>query len=103
MIKMDKVLYYYDPNHGNCLRTMNLIDKSKYIINGAYGADEGKKGYWAAIAEKKKPFYHEGHKYNLEVNFSFKNKIKHQQIYYAYMANRKIKWQDGNTWLQLYA
>ena len=22
---------------------------------------------------------------------------------YAYMANRKIKWQDGNTWLQLYA
>lgn len=100
---MNKVLCYYDPKHGHCLRTMNMIDSNKYIINGAYGSDEGKKGYWAAIAEKKKLFYHDGRKYNLEVNFSFKHKIKHQQIYYAYMANRKIKWQDGNTWLQLYS
>ena len=30
-------------------------------------------------------------------------KIKHNQVYYAYMTNRKIKWQDGNIWLQLYA
>ena len=100
---MDNILFFFDPNHGNCLRTMNLIDKHKYIINGAYGADEGKKGHWAAIAEKKKPFYHNGSKYNLEVNFSLKHKITHKQIYFAYMANRKIKWQDGNTWLQMYA
>jgi hypothetical protein len=100
---MDKSLYFYDPNHGNCLRIVNKVDKNVYIINGAYGNDEGKSGYWAAMAEKKKIFKYKGQKYNLEVNFFMKKKITHKQVYYAYMANRKIKWQDGNTWLQLYA
>lgn len=99
---MDQTLHFYDPNHGHCLRTMNRVDTHTYIINGAYGADEGRRGHWAAVATKKKPFIHNGHKYNLEVNFSFKHKITHTPIYYAYMGHRKIKWQDGNTWLQLY-
>lgn len=101
--QMDRTLFYYDPNHGNCLRTMNKVDTKTFVINGAYGADEGKKGYWAAVAEKKRPFVYKGQTYNLEVNFSFKNKLNHKQIYYAYMVHRKILWQDGNTWLQLYA
>ena len=100
---MDKSLYYYDPKHGNCLRIMNKVDTNIYIINGAYGSDEGKNGYWAATAEKKKNFYYKGDKYNLVVNFFLKKKIIHKQIYYAYMSARKIKWQDGNTWIQLYA
>ena len=100
---MNKSLYFYDPNHGNCLRIVNKVDKDTYIINGAYGSDEGKKGYWAAITKKIKKTYYNGKKYNLKVDFSMKKKINHQQIYYAYMAHRKIKWQDGNTWLQLYA
>ena len=100
---MNKSLYFYDPNHGNCLRIVNKVDKNVYIINGAYGNDEGKEGYWAAMAERKKVFHYKGEKYNLEVNFFMKKKRAHKQVYYAYMANRKIKWQDGNTWLQLYA
>ena len=100
---MDKSLYFYDPNHGNCLRIVNKVDKDTYIINGAYGSDEGKKGYWAAIAKRKKIFNYKGEKYNLEVNFFMKKKITHQQKYYAYIYRRKIKWQDGNVWLQLYA
>ena len=53
---MNRSLYFYDPNHGNCLRIMNKVDKNMYIINGAYGNDENKQGYWAATAEKKKYF-----------------------------------------------
>ena len=41
---MKDSLYYYDPNHGGCLRVMNQLDDKTYIINGAYGSDEGKKG-----------------------------------------------------------
>jgi hypothetical protein len=100
---MNESLYYYDPNHGNCLRIMNKVDKNNYIINGAYGSDEGKNGYWVAKAEKKKIFYLEGIKYNLEVNFFMKKKRTHGPILFAYMTGREIKWQDGNRWLQLYA
>jgi hypothetical protein len=32
---MNSKLYFFDPNHGGCLRIMNKI-------NGAYGYDEGK-------------------------------------------------------------
>ena len=63
---MNKSLYFYDPNHGNCLRIVNKVDKDTYIINGAYGSDEGKKGYWAAIAKKIKKTYYNGKKYNLK-------------------------------------
>ena len=100
---MDSKLYFYDPNHGNCLRIMNKIDKDTHIINGAYGVDEGKKGFWAATAKEIKPFIKDGKKYNLKIDFSMKKKIKHEKIYYAYFHNREINWQDGNTWLQLYA
>ena len=43
---------FYDPNHGGCLRTMRKIDNNYYVINGAYGSDEGGKGYWVAFATK---------------------------------------------------
>lgn len=102
--KMEKSLYYYyDPNHGGCLRIVNKTDRNNYIIKGAYGSDEGKKGSWMATAEKKPVFEHKGEKYNLIVDFSMKKIKNHGPIYYAYIANRKIKWQDGNVWLQMYA
>lgn len=95
---MKDILFFYDPKHGNCLRTISKIDKDLYIINGAYGSDEGKKGHWAAIAKKTN-----NKKWNLEVNFLYKKIIKHKPIYLANWKNRKINWEDGNTWLQLYA
>ena len=95
--------YFYDPNHGGCLRVMNKVDKDTYIINGAYGSDEGGKGYWAAIATKVKKENYKNKPFNLLVNFQYKKKIKHAQVYHAYWTGREIKWEDGNTWLQLYA
>ena len=94
--------YFYDPNHGNCLRILHQIDSHTYIINGGYGSDEGKKGHWAAVLQKKSPFQYKGATYNCSIDFSMKKKRHHQPIYHAHWANRKIKWQDGNTWLQLY-
>ena len=100
---MDKTLHYYDPNHGGCLRIVNLIGKNKYVIKGAYGSDEGKKGYWIAYAEKKPNFNYKGDTYNLVVDFSEKKIKTHGPIYNAYMSNRKIKWQDGNIWELMYS
>ncbi len=96
------VYYFYDPNHGNCLRIMYKINKNKYIIHGGYGSDEGKKGNWTAFLEKKPTFSKFGKKFNCVIDFSQKKKLKHDKIYYAYWSNRKIHWQDGNTWLQMY-
>ena len=100
---MDKTLHYYDPNHGGCLRIVNLIGRNKYVIKGAYGSDEGKKGYWIAYAEKKPKFNYKGETYNLVVDFSEKKIKTHGPIYNAYMGNRKIKWQDGNVWELMYS
>lgn len=99
---MDKSLYYFDPKHGGCLRIMNKTDKDSYIINGPYGSDENKEGYWAADARKTKLFEHKGKKYNLIVDFSMKSEKIHKNIYYARMKGREIHWQDGNTWYQMY-
>ena len=52
---MEKNLYYYyDPNHGGCLRIVNKTDRNNYIIKGAYGSDEGKKGSWVAALRASK-------------------------------------------------
>lgn len=99
---MKDSLYYYDPNHGGCLRVMHQIDENTYVINGAYGSDEGKKGYWAAIAKKINKTI-DGKRYNLEIDFEMKKILTHKRIYYANMKNRKIHWCDGNTWIQMYA
>ena len=98
---MNSKLYFFDPNHGGCLRIMNKINEDTYIINGAYGVDEGKKGYWAATA-KEGNYNYKGRKYNFKVDFSMKEKKVHGNIYYALFNKRKIQWQDGNTWIQMY-
>ena len=35
-------------------------------MNGAYGVDEGKKGYWASTA-KERNYNYRGRKYNLSI------------------------------------
>ena len=66
--------YFYDPNHGNCLRILHQIDSHTYIINGGYGSDEGKKGHWAAVLQKKSPFQYKGETYNSTIDFSMKKR-----------------------------
>jgi hypothetical protein len=99
---MSDKYYFYDPKHGNCLRVLYKNDKNTYIINGGYGNDEGKKGYWAAILHKKSNFQYKEDTYNCSIDFSMKKRKNHKNIYHAYWSDRKIKWQDGNTWIQLY-
>lgn len=94
---------FYDPNHGGCLRTMRKIDNNYYVINGAYGSDEGGKGYWVAFATKSITKNYKNFKYNLVVDFANKKKITHKVKYHAHWIGRKIHWEDGNTWLELYA
>ena len=98
---MNDTLYYYDPNYGGCLRNMKKITNDMYIINGVYGEDEGRQGHWAAIATEGAYTYN-NKKYNLKVDFSMKYKKNHEPIYYALKKERKIEWQDGNEWKQMY-
>lgn len=100
---MNNSLYYFDPNHGGCLRIMHKMNNNDFIINGAYGSDEGKKGYWCASAKKVEEFEYKGETYNLIVDFKQKSIKTHKNIFYANMKSRKIHWQDGNTWIQMYA
>ena len=99
---VSSIIYFYDPNHGNCLRIMYKIDKNIYTIHGGYGSDEGKDGHWTAILTKTPVFHKNNKKFNCTIDFSMKKIRTHEKIYNAYWSNRKIKWQDGNTWLQLY-
>jgi hypothetical protein len=98
---MNDTLYYYDPNYGGCLRNMKKITNDMYIINGVYGEDEGRQGHWAAIATEGAYIYN-NKKYNLKVDFSMKYKKNHEPIYYGLKKERKIEWQDGNEWKQMY-
>jgi len=100
-VYMNGALYYYDPNHGGCLRNMKKITNDMYIINGAYGEDEGRKGHWAAIATEG-TYTYKNKEYNLKVDFSMKYIKTHGPIYYALKKGRKIEWQDGNEWKQMY-
>jgi len=63
-------VYYFDPNHGGCMRILTKIDKEHFIVQGAYGSDEGGKGHWVATMKKTKKFTYEGKPYNLIVDFS---------------------------------
>ena len=89
--------YFYDPKHGGCLRLIRKVDNF-FMIDGAYGSDEGKKGHWFAIAKKLK----NNKNFNLEVSFTYKSKIKHIPLYKCNWINREIHWEDGNVWKELY-
>ena len=81
---MNGALYYYDPNHGGCLRNMKKITNDMYIINGAYGEDEGRKGHWAAIATEG-TYTYKNKEYNLKVDFSMKYIKTHGPVSYTHL------------------
>lgn len=95
--------YYYDPNHGGCLRIFTNVGDNISFIKGAYGNDENPKGYWFAEVTHVKKNTYNGKPYNLIVNFKHKIGLTHKTKLHAYMINREIKWEDGNVWKQLYA
>ena len=67
-----------------------------------YGDDESEKGYWTAIATPIDEIEKDGKKYNTIVDFSGKKEITHAKKLYARAKGRKIYWEDGNIWKQLY-
>jgi hypothetical protein len=73
-----------------------------YRIKGMYGDDESEKGYWTAIATPINEIEKDGKKYNTIVDFSGKKEITHAKKLYARIKGRKIYWEDGNIWKQLY-
>ena len=98
-----KQKHFYDPKHGGCLRVFTTTQKQVSIIKGAYGNDEDSKGYWFAEVTHIPETIIDGQKYNLIVDFNLKKGLTHKQKLYAYMKNRKIKWEDGNVWIEMYA
>lgn len=97
-----KTLYYYDPKHGGCLRVITKETDNTYRIKGMYGEDETEKGYWFATITPIDNIEKDGNTYNAIVDFSEKKQITHTTKLYAYKRGRRIYWEDGNTWKQLY-
>ena len=96
--------FYFDKNHGGCLRMVTKLDKNLSVVKGAYGSDEKSKGYWFAdMHHLKESKTIDNKSYNLIVDFKLKKDLKHKQKLYANMKGRKIYWEDGNVWLQMYA
>jgi hypothetical protein len=97
-----KQQYYYDPKHGGCLRVITKEGPKQFRIKGAYGSDEKETGYWFANIEEIDMIEKNETKYNLIVDFSEKKEITHSKKLYARKDRRKIYWEDGNIWKQLY-
>lgn len=90
--------WYFDPNHGNCLRKIFKMTSKKYRIVGSYGDDQPPHSpgeLWKATLVAK------GN--HLTVDFESKT-VTHASRYDALFCptRRLIRWQDGNTWIQMY-
>jgi hypothetical protein len=95
--------YYYDPLHGNCLRRITHVGKHVYKIDGVYGDDENTTtaqtgDHWFAhiVATPK-----DDDTLSLRVDFCGKP-IKSNRFMMAEWKDRRIYWDDGNVWIQLY-
>ena len=94
--------YYYDPNHGGCLRTIVPIAPMKYVIHGVYGDDEALQTgtYWSANITTCEE---EGDYIALKVNFSGKKKPKDKFMDATFhKPSKTIRFPDKNKWLPMY-
>ena len=103
--------FYFDPLHGGCLRHIVVdsrreenTDQCYYTVWGVYGSDEVSKGkFWTAkiVLEKRVRFL--GYQ-KMYVDFAGKEEITHGRQYRAkwWPRERRIKWQDGNTWKKMF-
>ena len=68
---MNNTTYYYDPNHGGCLRIMHKMSDNEYAINGHMEVMKEKKDIGAQML-KVKEFDYKGKTYNFIVDFKIK-------------------------------
>ena len=95
--------FYHDPKHGGCLRRITRYGGA-YRIHGVYGDDEPRThGYWhasLAVASRTRDAW------DLRVDFSVGKPIKADDPLLRGTfepAHRRIRWEDGNAWHQLFA
>lgn len=95
--------YFFDPKHGGCLRIISRARGRTLRIRGAYGSDEPDTGTaWTATASMDSRTLHGD--VPLTVHFAGKKHLTHSPHYTAtwHPKRRRITWQDGNTWTQMY-
>ena len=108
--------FYFDPWHGGCLRRISKIGGNYYKIHGVYGNDElislpQNVEYHSESSETtNKYWYATLHVHNVCKNFyylkvNFEGKPGKKRLHYnaVYDKNKRhIKWDDTNTWKQIY-
>ena len=90
--------FYFDPNHGGCLRRVRRCKGSyHFCIDGVYGNDEPHTGeYWFALMTRRR-----GTKAKFDVTFVGKP-VKSRMEYTATFFGDSIEWDDGNVWWRMY-
>ena len=93
--------WYFDPNHGGCLRRVEKIAHG-FRIHGVYGDDEMPLTHrpWSAVATK-----HPTKQHTYLVDFAGKHLLAHKRVYEARWdgKRRRLSWEDGNTWFHMFA
>ena len=93
--------WYYDPLHGGCLREIRRNHGTHtFTILGVYGDDEAPRTHqpWTA-----RVFATDVDRDVWQLRVDFGGKPGKQPRYLsAIFRDRKIEWEDGNTWIQLY-
>lgn len=90
---------YYDPKHGGCLRVITRLTPTVYHIDGVFGDDErGTDAHWHARARVTDAAS------SLLVDFAGKPGKEPRFLRATHCASeRRIRWEDGNAWVKLYA
>ena len=100
--------FYYDPQHGGCLRRLRKIGHDMYAIDGVYGGDEtpltGEP--WSGTLRVVHSAQ-DGRRLTLSVDLSSKTFIPEtrRKSFGAHWDARRraIRWDDGVHWRKLYA
>lgn len=96
--------YYYDPNHGGCLRTIIRINSTTYHIIGVYGHSELRPigDWWTATLTIKGAESHG--RVPLTVTFHKEKKDPQNLVMQAWYVVRdgRIEWSDDNCWRPMY-
>lgn len=92
---------YYDPLHGGCLRRVVTTGRRTLRVHGVYGVDEDRTGRpWRARMTLLDP---KGPSTGLELCVDFSGKPgKVPRFQRAVYRQRRLHWDDGNVWVQLY-
>ena len=91
--------FYYDPQHGGCMRAIRRDPSGAVVIYGVYGFDEAKRpgSTWYATVQVTGGHF-------LTVDFVGKT-TTHARVLHALWCPdaREIHWEDGNVWKKVNA